>query len=55
MKQDKTMINKYIANNGFIFKSKVDGVFLSNILILGKEDAIDNYEEVDESEIVEDE
>ena len=35
------------ASEGKVFKSKIDGAYLSNILILGKYDSIENYEEVD--------
>lgn len=39
----------YNAEIGMIFKSKIDGALLSNVLILGVDDSIDNYEQVDES------
>ena len=35
------------ASKGKIWKSKIDGAYLSDLLILGKEDSINNYEEVD--------
>lgn len=41
----------YNAEKGMIFKSKIDGALLSNVLILGVDDSIDNYEQVDESEL----
>lgn len=40
-------MEQYIAQEGKIFKSKIDGAYLSNILILGINDSIDNYEQVD--------
>ena len=40
-------MKEYTAQEGKIFKSKIDGAYLSNILILGKNDSIDNYEQVD--------
>lgn len=40
-------MEKIYASEGKIFKSKIDGAYLSNILILGKYDSIENYEEVD--------
>lgn len=42
---------KYVAQENKIFKSKKEGLYLSNILYLGIEDSIDNYEEVDEEEL----
>jgi len=45
----------YTADEGKIFKSKVDGALLSNVLYLGSEDSIDNYEQVDERELLGDE
>lgn len=47
--------NTYTASAGKIFKSKIDGCLLSNKIILGSEDSIENYEEVDESELLGDE
>lgn len=35
------------ASKGKVWKSKIDGAYLSDLLILGKEDSINNYEEVD--------
>lgn len=35
------------ASEGKIWHSKIDGAYLTNILILGKNDSIENYEEVD--------
>lgn len=43
------------ASKGKIWKSKIDGAYLSDLLILGKEDSIDNYEEVDPPVIEDDE
>ena len=40
-------MEKYVAKEGKIFKSKVDGAYLSDVLILGSQDSIENYEEVD--------
>ena len=38
-----------------ILKSKNEGAYLSDLLILGKEDSINNYEEVDPPVIEDDE
>lgn len=43
------------ASKGKIWKSKIDGAYLSDLLILGKEDTINNYEEVDPPVIEDDE
>lgn len=43
------------ASIGKIWKSKIDGAYLSDLLILGKEDSINNYEEVDPPVIEDDE
>ena len=40
-------MEQYTAQESKIFKSKIDGAYLSNILILGINDSIDNYEQVD--------
>ena len=40
-------MEKIYAQEGKIFRSKIDGAYLSNVLILGKNDSLDNYEEVD--------
>lgn len=40
-------MERHYAQEGKIFKSKIDGAYLSNVLILGKDDSIENYEEVD--------
>ena len=48
-------LKRYIANQGKIWKSKVDGAYLSNILILGSEDTIDSYEQVDPPIVEDDE
>lgn len=45
----------FTADEGKIYKSKIDGALLSNTLYLGIEDSIDNYEQVDESELLGDE
>lgn len=39
--------NEHKASEGKIWKSRIDGAYLSDILILGKEDRIENYEQVD--------
>lgn len=38
----------YKAEEGKVWRSLIDGAYLSNELILGKNDSIDNYEQVDE-------
>lgn len=43
------------ASKGKVWKSKIDGAYLSDLLILGKEDSINNYEEVDPAVIEDDE
>lgn len=43
------------ASKSKIWKSKIDGAYLSDLLILGKEDSINNYEEVDPPVIEDDE
>lgn len=43
------------ASKGKIWKSKIDGAYLSDLLILGKEDSNNNYEEVDPPVIEDDE
>lgn len=40
-------MEKIIAKEGKVFRSKLDGAYLSDVIILGKNDSIDNYEEVD--------
>lgn len=40
-------MTKHYAEEGKVFKSKIDGAYLSNVLILGKHDSLDNYEQVD--------
>ncbi len=40
-------LKRYKAEEGKIWKSKVDGAYLSDVLILGSEDKIENYEQVD--------
>ena len=40
-------MTRYYAEEGKVFKSKIDGAYLSNILILGKYDSLENYEEVE--------
>lgn len=37
----------YKANDGKVWRSKTDGAILSVDLILGKNDSIDNYEQID--------
>lgn len=39
-------LKRYQAAKGKVWKSKIDGAYLSDLLILGKEDSINNYEEV---------
>ena len=46
-------LKRYQAQKGKVWKSKIDGAYLSDLLILGKEDSIGNYEEVD-SPVIED-
>ena len=40
-------MTKHYAEEGKVFRSKIDGAYLSNIIILGRNDSIDNYEQVD--------
>ena len=40
-------MTKHYAEEGKIFRSKIDGAYLSNVIILGKNDSLDNYEQVD--------
>ena len=40
-------MERYYAQEGKVFRSKIDGAYLSNVLILGKNDSTENYEEVD--------
>ena len=40
-------MKEYTATEGKVYRSKIDGAYLSNILILGINDSVDNYEEVD--------
>ena len=40
-------MEKHYAQEGKVFKSKIDGAILSNVLILGKNDSLENYEEID--------
>lgn len=40
------MLRHFTARDGYIWKSKLTGDLLSSELYLGKEDTIDNYEEV---------
>lgn len=40
-------MERHYAQEGKVFRSKIDGAYLSNVLILGKNDSIENYEEVD--------
>lgn len=48
-------LKRYQAKKGKVWKSKIDGAYLSDLLILGKEDSISNYEEVDPPVIEDDE
>lgn len=48
-------LKRYQAAKGKVWKSKIDGAYLSDLLILGKEDSINNYEEVDSPVIEDDE
>lgn len=41
------MGKEYKASEGKIWKSKLDGAYLSDVLILGKQDKLENYEQVD--------
>ena len=41
-------MERYYAQEGKVFKSKIDGAILSNVLILGKNDSLENYEEIDQ-------
>ena len=45
-------MKEYKAEKGMVFRSKLDGAILSNTLILGINDSIDNYEQVDESILI---
>ena len=40
-------MTRHYAEEGKVFKSKIDGAYLSNVIILGKNDSLSNYEEVD--------
>ena len=40
-------MERYYAQEGKVFRSKIDGAILSNVLILGKNDSLENYEEID--------
>lgn len=40
-------MTRYYAEEGKVFKSKIDGAYLSNVIILGRNDSLDNYEQVD--------
>lgn len=40
-------MTKHYAEEGQVFRSKIDGAYLSNVIILGKNDSLDNYEQVD--------
>ena len=40
-------MTRHYAEEGKVFKSKIDGAYLSNVIILGKNDTLDNYEQVD--------
>ena len=40
----------YTCDEGKVFRRKEDGIIMGNGLSLGKEDSIENYEEVDNPE-----
>lgn len=40
-------MTRHYAEEGKVFKSKIDGAYLSNVIILGRNDSLDNYEQVD--------
>ena len=40
-------MERHYAKEGKVFKSKIDGAYLSNVIILGRNDSLDNYEQVD--------
>lgn len=42
------VINKYYSQEGKVWKKISDGKLLSNFLVLGVNDNIENYEQVDE-------
>lgn len=41
------MLRKFIAREGYVWKSKITGDILSETLYLGKEDILGNYEEIE--------
>ena len=40
-------MTKHYAEEGKVFRSKIDGAYLSNVIILGRNDSLENYEQVD--------
>ena len=40
-------MERYYAQEGKVFRSKIDGAILSNVLILGKNDSLENYDDID--------
>ena len=40
-------MTRHYAEEGKVFKSKIDGAYLSNVIILGRNDSLDNYEQVE--------
>lgn len=49
------MTNEIKADKGKVWKSKIDGAILSDILILGRNDKIENYEQIPKPTEVENE
>lgn len=48
------MANIIKADEGKLWKSKIDGAILTDVLILGGHDSLDNYEQIDKPVEVED-
>jgi hypothetical protein len=46
MEYEEIVLKKYNAANGYVFKHKESGNILSEVLYLGINDSIENYEEV---------
>lgn len=44
------MANIIYAEDGYVWKSKKENWIGSNVLVLGKNDSIDNYEQIKEPE-----
>lgn len=40
-------LERHIAEGGKVWRSRIDGAYLSNVLILGAGDRLSNYEQVD--------